>query len=525
MVKEKILNKWKWVKKIQNIKKFNLIQFVPVLFILSLVGNSILGYTEPQPTDSLVSQIQDVKAETKEENKGQKAAMGELDLSKIKDGTYEGTGTGFRGKIKVAVTVKSHKITAVKVLSKSDDAAYFNRASEGIIKSVLDSQSLNVDVVSGATYSSKGILVAIKNALTGEEDNSKAAATDGTGGSGTAKKLGTVKETGEYKDGTYTGTGQGFRGAIKVSVTIKNGKIAAIKVLSKSDDAAYFGKAKRGVLAAILKGQTTNVDAVSGATYSSNGIIQAVRNALKKATVAKSDKKEAEEDDSKDTDSNLATLSGEYKNGTYTGSGQGFRGKISATVKIKKNRMTSITLKNEKDDESFFQRAASLVQSMLKKQDFQVDVISGATYSSNGIKEAVKIALEKAEVKEDTTDDTSSSEEEPQKPDTPSEDEDIAVYTGNTICKPDADRDFSEYALSLEIVVSGGKVTEIQNVKGSGKDYLSINDDFINMAKNKIIPKLLNGTPSSQCDAVSGATCSSKAILEAYDQAVSKIEK
>ncbi|MDD5968569.1 MAG: FMN-binding protein [Anaerostipes sp.] len=521
-MKERILEKLKKIKKLHN---FNLIQFVPVLFMISLVGNSVLGYTEPKSAKTSVSQIQDVKAETKEEKEGQKAAMGELDLTKIKDGTYEGTGTGFRGKIKVAVTVKSHKITAVKVLSKSDDAAYFNRASAGIIKSVIDSQSLNVDVVSGATYSSKGILAAIKNALTGEEDNSKAAATDGAGGSGTAKKLGTVKETGEYKDGTYTGTGQGFRGTIKVSVTIKNGKIAAIKVLSKSDDAAYFGKAKSGVIAAILKGQTTNVDVISGATYSSNGIIQAVRNALKKAAVEKSDKKEAEEDDKKDEDSNLTTLSGEYKNGTYTGSGQGFRGKIRATVKIKKNRMTSITLKNEKDDESFFHRAASLVQSVLKKQDFQVDVISGATYSSNGIKEAVKTALEKAEIKEDSEDDTKPSEDESEKPDEPSEDETTAVYTGNAICKPDGDRDFSEYNLSLEIIVSGGKVTEIQNVKGSGKDYLSINDDFINMAKNKIIPKLLNGTPSSQCDAVSGATCSSKAILEAYDQAVSKIEK
>lgn len=404
-MKERILEKLKKIKKLHN---FNLIQFVPVLFMISLVGNSVLGYTEPKSAKTSVSQIQDVKAETKEEKEGQKAAMGELDLTKIKDGTYEGTGTGFRGKIKVAVTVKSHKITAVKVLSKSDDAA-------------------------------------------------------------------------------------------------------------------YFGKAKSGVIAAILKGQTTNVDVISGATYSSNGIIQAVRNALKKAAVEKSDKKEAEEDDKKDKDSNLTTLSGEYKNGTYTGSGQGFRGKIRATVKIKKNRMTSIILKNEKDDESFFHRAASLVQSMLKKQDFQVDVISGATYSSNGIKEAVKTALEKAEIKEDSEDDTKPSEDESEKPDEPSEDETTAVYTGNAICKPDGDRDFSEYNLSLEIIVSGGKVTEIQNVKGSGKDYLSINDDFINMAKNKIIPKLLNGTPSLQCDAVSGATCSSKAILEAYDQAVSKI--
>ena len=377
-MKERILEKLKKIKKLHN---FNLIQFVPVLFMISLVGNSVLGYTEPKSAKTSVSQIQDVKAETKEEKEGQKATMGELDLTKIK----------------VAVTVKSHKITAVKVLSKSDDAAYFNRASAGIIKSVIDSQSLNVDVASGATYSSKGILAAIKNALTGEEDNSKAAATDGAGGSGTAKKLGTVKETGEYKDGTYTGTGQGFRGTIKVSVTIKNGKIAAIKVLSKSDDASYFGKAKSGVIAAILKGQTTNVDVISGATYSSNGIIQAVKNALKKAAVEKSDKKEAEEDDKKDTDSNLTTLSGEYKNGTYTGSGQGFGGNIVVQVVIEEGSIRKIDIIEAKgEDTAYLDQAKKIIHQMLNAQTWEVDTASGATYSSNGIREAVQNALKEA---------------------------------------------------------------------------------------------------------------------------------
>lgn len=59
--------------------------------------------------------------------------------------------------VKVSVTVKDHKITAIKVLSNSDDAAFFNRASAGVIKNILAKQSLKVDVVSGATYSSNGI--------------------------------------------------------------------------------------------------------------------------------------------------------------------------------------------------------------------------------------------------------------------------------------------------------------------------------------------------------------------------------
>lgn len=113
-----------------------------------------------------------VEAATTAEKK--KANAGDIDLSKIKDGTYEGQANGYRGLVKVSVTVKDHKITAIKVLSNSDDAAFFNRASAGVIKNILAKQSLKVDVVSGATYSSNGIIKAVKNALTGEEDKTAA---------------------------------------------------------------------------------------------------------------------------------------------------------------------------------------------------------------------------------------------------------------------------------------------------------------------------------------------------------------
>ena len=108
-------------------------------------------------------------ATTQAKKKTKKANAGDIDLSKIKDGTYEGQANGYRGLVKVSVTVKDHKITAIKVLSNSDDAAFFNRASAGVIKNILAKQSLKVDVVSGATYSSNGIIKAVKNALTGEE--------------------------------------------------------------------------------------------------------------------------------------------------------------------------------------------------------------------------------------------------------------------------------------------------------------------------------------------------------------------
>ena len=84
-------------------------------------------------------------------------------------------------------------------------------------------------------------------------------------------------------DGTYTGEGTGFGGTIKVELTLKNQEMTDIQIISASgEDSAYLSQAQ-GVIDAILTGQTTAVDTVSGATFSSTGIIQAVNDALGKA--------------------------------------------------------------------------------------------------------------------------------------------------------------------------------------------------------------------------------------------------
>ncbi len=88
------------------------------------------------------------------------------------------------------------------------------------------------------------------------------------------------EENGSYKDGVYTGEGEGFRGTTKVQVTVEDGYIADITVLSFRDDREFFQRAQSAVIDAILTDQTADVDAVSGATFSSNSIMDAVADAL-----------------------------------------------------------------------------------------------------------------------------------------------------------------------------------------------------------------------------------------------------
>lgn len=211
------------------------------------------------------------------------------------DGIYTGSASGYRGTTEVQVTVENGYITAISVLSTDDDARFINSAKSSVIPQILSSQSVSVDTVSGATFSSYAIIDAVTNALSSALDTvsavdssaaqetttaDSAAATAKTAESSTSA----VTQTGDgpivLADGAYTGSGTGFRGETSVSVTVTNGYITSIQVTDYRDDERYFSRAETTVINEILAGQTPDVDAVSGATYSSNGIMEAVADAL-----------------------------------------------------------------------------------------------------------------------------------------------------------------------------------------------------------------------------------------------------
>ena len=87
-----------------------------------------------------------------------------------KNGTYEGSGTGYGGTITVQVTLEDDTITGVSVVSApGEDSAYLSQG-ENVINSILSEQSTDVDTISGATFSSTGILEAVNDALSKAEN-------------------------------------------------------------------------------------------------------------------------------------------------------------------------------------------------------------------------------------------------------------------------------------------------------------------------------------------------------------------
>ena len=502
-----------------------------------------------------------------------------------KDGTYQGSGTGFGGTITVQVTVSGGKITAVDILSASGETGSYFASAQGVVSKVLSSQSPNVDAVSGATYSSNGIIQAVQNALS-QAGNSDSATPTPTPTPKPAKKP--KKDTSvSYKDGVYEGQAEGFDGTVTVKVTIKNGKIKKISN-TNTDTPEFFNKAWKTIKSNVISRQSTSeIDTVSGATFSSNGILGALSQALSKAD--QSGTTDSKEEDITPTpttvpDETVTPIPTEIpqptktpdnpsdeqpvvkllKDGTYTGSAMGYSGKVNITLTIKDGKITEVTNTNS-DTRSFFNKAWRSIQpKILEKQSTEgIDTVSGATFSSMGILDASKIALEQAKntevqpsvtpeptevpnptntpkptsVPEPTTAPEPTAVPEPTEAPAPTsapEPTDIpensvtpeptatpeptpvpaGAYTDGTYTGIGEGNDGPD-SVQVTVTISGGQIV--------GATYFSYDDEeYADTAWEGILGQVMGKQSADSIDTVSGCTYSSQGIIQAFRNALNQ---
>lgn len=453
---------------------------------------------------------------TKKTSTAKSGAHGEA--QSFVDGTYEGVGVGYAGHIKVKVVVEGSKIVSIEVVEVEADDGPFVSKAKGVIDAMLEYQTIDVDTVSGATYSSKGIIAAVRNALEGVEDDSQTAAPP-------AKPAPTAVpefEDSQYKDGTYYGTGTGFGGQVKVKVVISEGKITEITVENApGEDGSYLAKAKT-MIPNMIEKQSPNVDTVSGATYTSNGIISAVQNALSQAKINSGEQVDLKWDLNK-------LQSGKYQDGTYEGSAKGFRGMTKATVVIQKSAITKITIESE-DDEAFLNKALALKDTIIEKQTTEgIDVVTGATYSSNGILGAVKEALAKAAMDDSSMNRQEAGNEQklqPTKAPTPTntvtpkptgeggedeKEEAVKLYKDGTF---EGIGEGFNGKMTISVTISDGVITKL-----TAKKYVD-DDAYFWDAFDGIAAQIKSKQSAEEIDVVTGATFSSKGIIAAVQQAL-----
>lgn len=396
------------------------------------------------------------------------------------DGVFTGHSNGFGGDIYVEVTVEGGMIANIEILDAEGETKNYFAHARRVMTYVMKEQTWEVDTVSGSTYSSRGILGAIKNAITGEEViNPSPPKTEPAGELVSTEFV----EPGSYADGTYPGSAMGFGGLIEVEVTVVDGKIADIKIISASGETgAYFNQA-RSVVDAVLAGGSVNVDLVSGATYSSNGILNAIKNALRQGV------QEEEE---------IILRNGVYDIvGTCREDGV-FDYDVEMTMVVEDNKIVSLEAKKTSDrspvpeeNDGYLSLASGLFGKIKEtgKTD-GIDVASGATITSKTLLEGAGKLLEYAK--------------------NPSFID--GEYKTSATCK---EQDAFEYTIDIDMQVSDGNVTDIAVAKNNDlSDDPSFNQTFLNHVARECLDAIINRQSCKGVDAVAGATHSYDAMTK-----------
>ena len=395
-------------------------------FVVAVAVTAAMAY-------SAVTVIEKNNAAKEKAAKEAQAIGSEVSTEGLKDGEYEGTATGYGGPLTVRITVKGGKLTDIKVVSQTETPEYFNRA-KAVIGKILSSGNVNVDSVSGATISSNAIKKAVADALSKAGSKQKAKVTPvkkdarfAKGRKGNAAGTFSIGSA-NLNDGVYTGSGQGYNGPIRVRVTVSGGNITNVEILSNSDDAPFFNRAK-AVIGRLLGSPGKSVDTVSGATYSSRGIIDAVRNALSGAgktsvtntssstnTPATPDNKPSEDNVSPAVNPETgdpayvdAALRKHYpgdklKDGDYTGIGIGYLnpGGIKTYITVKDGEISSLRVgvgDDYRDDMGPFRSQAENVIPFLQGKDGRWNIAKLGLYREYF--EAIRKSTDpKAKVKE-----------------------------------------------------------------------------------------------------------------------------
>ena len=318
--------------------------FSSLFFILLLVISMIFVYgIEDHQIASPVEEAEEEVAEEPEEPEEE----GEI---------FTGTAEGYGGDLTVEVEVLDGEILAVRVVEHSETEDLADPALEEVPASIVAEQSTDVDIVTGVTVTSEAIMAAVDAALADVdlEDPEE------------------EPEEGEV----YTGAAEGFNDDITVEVTVLDGEITGIEIIEHDETPDYFDDAVPEITDRIIEAQSTEVDAVSGATATSEGIMAAVDAALADVDLEAPEEEEAEDD-------------------VYQGTAEGYGGDLELEVTLENDEIIDIEILSHSETEGFAEDALEEVpSSIIETQSTDVDAVSGVTKTSEAIMEAVESALE-----------------------------------------------------------------------------------------------------------------------------------
>lgn len=186
-------------------------------------------------------------------------------------GTYSGEAQGFGGKVVVTITTDATSITDVTITGDDETPTVGGAALEELTNQIKSTQGVEIDGVSGATVTSTGVREALQEAINAAQGVQSA----------------DVEVT--YTAGTYTGTAQGYNGEVALDVTFSENAITDIQIKSSSET-NHVGTPAYDIMFEDAKAANgSGIDSVSGATFTSRAVKDALNDAAAQASVSSLD--------------------------------------------------------------------------------------------------------------------------------------------------------------------------------------------------------------------------------------------
>jgi len=309
----------------------------------------------------------------------------------LPNGVFAGVGHGYMGDIHVEVTIENNAIAEIRVVEHSDTPAFANSVFEGLIPVILHTNSTNVDGIAGATHTADGLIDAISSII-------------------------------NVPDGVFPGFGHAYMGPINIEVTTEGGAIVAIDVIQHQDTPAFANSVFDGLIPVILALNSTNVDSIAGATHTADGLIEAVNDAIVRAIGGtmvsaagghggQAPAGTAGHDAPAPAQPAQAAPVNSFTAGTFNTSAPGYamhnyelgnedydNVPVSVTVVFDSTSIVSITVTDHGETQMFAGMAfGEMIPAMLAAQTYDVDTVASATYSSQALREAVRLAIVQAQ--------------------------------------------------------------------------------------------------------------------------------
>ena len=206
------------------------------------------------------------------------------------------------------------------------------------------------------------------------------------------------REKVDYTPGTYVGSAQGFGGEVVATVTVGAAGIESVDLAGAGETPGIGAAALEQLPAAFVESNSSVVDAVAGATISSQAAMDAVQQALDQAS-GKIDVIEREAAPEAETEAEKKEPAADvnYAPGTYEGSAKGFGGDVTATVVIGDAGIESVELKGDGETPELGGEALKkLGPAFVEAGSADVDAVAGCTVSSQAAMKAVQAALDQA---------------------------------------------------------------------------------------------------------------------------------